>query len=169
VVAVVLTRLAQGAPWRRAAMSLVFVSLVLAGSLDLWRVASGAFESRVFDREGIDFAAVVSQNTNPQSLIVHAPTYAHPVVLTGRQSFMGYPGHVWSHGLDPGPRGAEIMTIYAGGAASLDLLARHRIDYVVVGPFERRQLRIDERFFERFQIAAETRNYRLYRVTHADP
>jgi uncharacterized membrane protein len=100
---------------------------------------------------------------------VHAPTYNHPVVLTGRRSFMGYPGHVWSHGLDPGPREGEIKTIYTGGATSQELLARYRIDYVVVGPLERLQMPVNDRFFEQFPTAGHTRGYRLYRIAHVQP
>jgi hypothetical protein len=166
---VLLARVAHGSRWRRALASIVVLSLTLAGALDVWRVASNGFAARVFDRDGIEFADIVSRNTEARALIVHAPTYNHPVVLTGRRSFMGYPGHVWSHGLDPGPRQADITTIYAGGAKSRELLGRYRIDYVVVGPLERLQMPVNDLFFERYPKAAETRGYRLYRIPHVQP
>ena len=49
-------------------------------------------------------------------MILHAPTYNDPVYLTGRRTFLGYPGHVWSHGIDYGPREAELKRIYMGAA-----------------------------------------------------
>lgn len=166
VVSLLLVRLAEGAWWRRLAVGSVVASLTLAGALDIWRVASNRIDLRIIDRGGLAFAAQVSEVTDRRALVLHAPTYAHPIVLTGRQSFMGYPGHIWSHGLDPGPRGADVRTIYAGSDKSADLLTRYRIDYVVVGPLERRQMTVNDSFFERYVTVAESPGYRLYRVGH---
>lgn len=168
VVALVLVRLADGSRWRRAAVAAVVMSLTLAGALDLWRVATHGVEARIVDRAGMLFAERVTTATEAGAVVLHAPTYAHPIVLTGRQSFMGYPGHIWSHGLDPGPRGADVEAIYAGTDTSDALLASYGIDYVVVGPLERRSMTVNDAFFERFPAVAESPGYRLYRVVHDD-
>jgi hypothetical protein len=167
IVSLLLARLAEGSIWRRGAAVVLFVSLTLAGGLDLWRVASDAFEARIFDRRAIEFAAVVAATTGRSSLVLHAPIPNHPVALTGRQSLMGYPGHVWSHGLDAGGREADIKRIYAGGADAEGLLARYAIDYVVVGPAEHRYMLVNERFFERYPRLGKPNGYRLYRIAHA--
>jgi hypothetical protein len=164
LVALVLTRLSQRMWWRTALAATLFVSLTLAGAADLWRVASGAFESRTFDRAGITFAAMITDTTSATSLILHAPMPNHPVALTGRRSLMGYPGHAWSHGLNPGPREADIRRMYAGGADAAALLARYGIDYVVIGPPERLQMIPNEQFFERYVRVGEAGDYRLYRT-----
>jgi hypothetical protein len=148
--------------------AILFVTMTLSGALDLWRVAANGFEARVFNRQGVDFAAIVSQKTEPSSLILHAPTYNHPVVLTGRRSLMGYPGHIWSHGLQGGPREADIKRMYAGGPEAEALLDKYAIDYVVIGPLERRQVSPNEAFFERYALIAELGDYRLYRMPHVD-
>ncbi len=165
IAALVLAQLARGPRWRGALAALLFATLTLAGALDLWRVASGAFRSRIFDREGIEFARVVAERTSPAALIVHAPVPNHPIALTGRRSLMGYPGHVWSHGLDGGPREADIRRIYAGGPDAAATLERYRIDYVVVGPIERFGSVVNEPFFTRYPCAAEAGSYRLYRTS----
>ena len=165
LVALVLARLGRGSWWRGALAALLFSSLTLAGALDVWRVASGGFQSRIFDREGIEFARVVAERTSPGALIAHAPVPNHPIALSGRRSLMGYPGHVWSHGLDGGPREADIRRIYAGGPDAAATLERYRIDYVVVGPIERFRLPVSEPFFARYPRAAEAGEYRLYRTS----
>jgi hypothetical protein len=167
IVALVLGRLLEGKRWRAALATALLAVLALAGALDLWRVASGGFESRVYDRAGIEFARLVAGRTPPGALILHAPIHNHPVALSGRRSFMGYPGHVWSHGLDAGSREADIRRMYAGGAEGAAILTRHNIDYVVVGPNERVLLTSDEPFFERYPLIAETGAYRLYRIQDA--
>ena len=165
LVALLLARLAQGRWWRKAVAALLFLSLTLAGGLDLWRVASRSIEARIFDHGGVQFAAVVARVTPAKALILHAPTYNHPVILSGRRSFMGYPGHVWSHGLDGGPREADIKGMFAGGADATALLTRYGIDYVVVGPAEADQLPVNRAFFERYPLAGEAGGYRLYRTS----
>ena len=167
LVALLLARLAQRGWGRRVAAAGLLAALTFAGALDLWRVASGAFEARIFDRDGIELAALISSTTSPTALILHAPTYNHPVVLSGRRSLMGYAGHVWSHGLDAGPREADIRRIYAGDAAAAALLGRYGIDYVVVGPEERSQMPINERFFEQYPHVGTAGGYRLYRTSSA--
>ena len=164
IVALLLARLSQGGAARFALAVALFVSMTLAGALDLWRVASGGFDSLLFDRDATDFAAIVGERTPPSSLILHAPVPNHPVGLSGRQSLMGYGGHVWSHGLDPGPREADIKRMYAGGPEAAGLLARYGIDYVAIGPIERTQLGANEQFFEQYQRAVELPEYRLYRI-----
>jgi hypothetical protein len=168
LVALVLTRLWRGPWWHRAISMAMLGSLTLAGGLDIWRVVSHAGELRVFSREGIRFAAVVGDKTLPHSLILHAPTYNHPVLLTGRRSFMGYPGHLWTHGLDYRPREADVRRIYAGGDGADVLLARYGIDFVVLGPLERRLMPTNDQFFDRFTQVGAIDEFRLYRVAAAD-
>jgi hypothetical protein len=170
LVALVLARLwRRGAVWRAVAVGLLLAQTA-AGGLDVWRAASGTVERRTFDAAGITFAELVRRETPPRSLILHAPTYNDPVYLTGRRTFLGYPGHVWSHGIDYAAREAELKSIYAGAAEAPGLIAKEGIEYVVVGPLEREELRkygvtINEAFFRRFKKVGEAGEYRLYKTS----
>jgi uncharacterized membrane protein len=127
-------------------------------------VASEASEQRVFERNGVAFAEIVKTETAPRSLILHAPTYNHPVYLTGRRAVMGYAGHLWSQGIDYLPREAELKRMYAGAPDAESLLAKHGVDYVVISPLERSALPVNEQFFGRFTKVGETGGYSLYKV-----
>jgi hypothetical protein len=169
LVALVLARL-----WRRGAGARVLAACLLvaqtaAGSLDVWRAAWGMTERQSFDDKGIAFAEVIKSTTTPRSLILHAPTYNDPVYLTGRRTFLGYPGHVWSHGIDYAAREADLKAIYSGSPAAAGLIARDGIEYVVVGPLEREELRkdggvVNEAFFNRYTKVAEAGGFRLYKT-----
>ncbi len=169
LVALVLARLyRRGGAWRAAAVVLLLMQTA-AGGLDVWRAASGAVERRSFDPDGVAFAEVVKQQTDPRSLILHAPTYNDPVYLTGRRTYLGYPGHVWSHGIDYTQREAELKRIYAGAADADALLQRAGVEYVVVGPLEREEMRkyglaLNESFFARYRKVGEAGAYRLYKT-----
>jgi hypothetical protein len=170
LVALVLVRLWRrgGAWWRAAAVALLLMQTA-AGGLDVWRAASGTVERREFDPAGIAFAEVVKRETPPRSLILHAPTYNDPVYLTGRRTFLGYTGHVGSHGIDYTEREADLKSIYAGSTDAPALIEKAGIDYVVVGPLEREELgkygvAVNDSFFARFRKVGEAGGYRLYKT-----
>lgn len=156
--------------WRRGKATAVLavvllIGVTLAGALDVAAILTRPTHYQIFDRSGIEFAEVIKQQTDPRALIVHAPVHNHPSFLTGRRSLMGYPGHIWTHGLDFVPREAEIKRIFAGAPDAALLLSRHGIEYAVLGPHERNQLRINEQFFSTFRKVGEAGDYSLYKVS----
>lgn len=139
-------------------------SLLLSGGLDVWRVASRQIAREIFDAEAVAFAAGPLRATPPRALILHAPTYNSPVYLAGRRSLLGYPGHIWSQGLDAGAREEEIVRIYAGGEGAEALVARYGVDYMLLGPQERSSLPVNDAFLARYGTVAEAGGYRLLKI-----
>jgi hypothetical protein len=164
VVALALARLASRGGLRRLAALGLLLVLTLSGGLDVYRVVSRQIALRIFDERAIAFAEEVRRATPPRALILHAPGYDSPVYLTGRRSVLGYPGHIWSQGLEQGAREAEIARIYAGEPDAEALLARFGVDHVLVGPSERALLKPNTAFLERFPIVLKAGDYELRRV-----
>ena len=106
-----------------------------------------------------------NEKPSPGSLILHAPAYNSPVFLTGRRSLLGYPGWVWSRGLDTGPREDDIQRIYSGAPESRGLLERYQVDYVLIGPLEHATLPVNDAYFAQYPKAGESGEYRLYKTT----
>ena len=77
---------------------------------------------------------------------------------------MGYPGHIWTHGLDFVQRESEIRKVYAGTADAGALLRKFGVEYAVVGPLERNQMSVNDQFFSRFELVGEVGGYRLYKI-----
>jgi hypothetical protein len=48
------------------------------------------------------------------SRVATAQTFNHPVALCGRPIVAGYPGHLWSHGLDSAPAEARLKRVLQG-------------------------------------------------------
>jgi hypothetical protein len=165
LVALVLARLWRQGPVRRSIAVVLFLCLTLAGALDVAGIALQSVKYGIFDSAGISFAEMIKEQTAPDSLIVHAPVHNHPVFLSGRRSLMGYPGHIWTHGLEFAQREAEIKRIYAGAPDAEQLMRNYKIDYAVVGPLERFTLPVNEQFFLRYQKVGEVGEYRLYKIT----
>src|SRR5882724_4788470 len=165
LVALLLTRLWRHGNAQRILAVILFFCVTLAGALDVAGIALRSVKYQVFDPSGIQFAEVVKQETAPQALIVHAPVHNHPVFLTGRRSLLGYPGHIWTHGLEFAERESEIRRIYSGAPDARSLIDKYRIQYAVVGPHERNVLKVNEQFFSQFTEIGEVGEYRLFKVT----
>ncbi len=109
-------------------------------------------------------ADVISQRVGPRALVLHAPTYNSPVFLTGRRSLLGYPGWMWSRGLDYSQRSTDIQKIYSGAPEAAALLLRYQVEYVLIGPEELSSLHVDEQFWSRHLQIAQMGQYRLYKT-----
>jgi hypothetical protein len=134
LVALVLARMARG-PWpARVAAPALLLALVLAGALDVWRVASGRIAHVVFDREAIAFGQDVARKTAPGSVIAARPAHDSPLLLSGRPSVLGYTGHIWSQGLQGGEREQDLEKFYAGTLDPAVLRERYGVDHVVLQP-----------------------------------
>ena len=164
LVALLIARMLKAGPAWRAGGAAVLIALTLAGGLDVWRALSGRTDYQEFDRDGIAIAELIRDKTPARALILHAATWNTPVFLTGRQSLLGYPGHVWSRGLPFADREADIKRIYAGEPGAAELLDRYGIEYILVSPLERNSMPVDDAFFEQFTGVAEAGEYKLYEV-----
>jgi hypothetical protein len=165
IVALLLARLWEGKAWHRTLAASLFIVLTLAGALDVFALMTRQGEYQEFDRDGINFAEMIMQQTPPRATILHAPVHNTPVFLTGRRSLMGYPGHIWTHGLDYGPRETEIKRIYAGAPDAESLLAKYRVDYVVIDPQEHSLMTVNAAFFSRYPEVGSIGEYHLYKIT----
>jgi len=92
----------------------LFVVLTLAGALDVFALVTSQGEYQEFESRWRRVCRMIKQQTPLRATILHAPIHNTPVFLTGRRSLMGYPGHIWTHGIDFGPRETDIKKIYSG-------------------------------------------------------
>ena len=132
------------------------------------RIARGENRQAVFSPDGVTFAYAVESATPPHALLLHAPAYNDPALLTGRRLLMGYDGHLWSHGLDYMPRKTDVQRMYAGEPDAPALLTKYGVRYVVVGPFERSSdaIKLNEAFWSRYPVVAQSRGgFRLLAVS----
>ncbi len=165
LVALLLARLWRQAGLRRAIAVALFTCVILAGALDVAAIVLRSSRYEIFNSDGLRFAELIKQQTAPRALVIHAPVHNHPVFLTGRRSLMGYPGHVWTHGLEFAQRESEIKKVYFGAPDAMQILTKYGVDYIVVSPLERNIMNVNEQFFAKFQLVGEVGGYRLYKTT----
>ncbi len=166
IVALLLASLLTGRRlWGWAVSIVLLVTITLSGMLDVARALSPVEKALIFGRTEIEVAEQIGRRTPPRAVILHAPIHNSLVALTGRQSVMGYPGHLWSHGIDYAQRQAQITAIYRGAPEADELLARLNVDYVIIGPAEREQLQANKDFFAaRYPVVIDHAGYQVYRI-----
>jgi len=153
----------------RVLAAALLIGLTISGALDVTRALSPAENVEVFGQTELEVAALLREKTPPRALILHAPIHNSVVALSGRRSAMGYPGHLWTHGLDYAQRELDVKTIYKGGAQMTEPLSRLGVDYVIVGPIERAELGADETYFGNlFPVAIDHAGYRVYQVKRTE-
>jgi len=164
LVAWFLARWWQQRSWFRWIAPIAFATLIFAGSLDVLRVVSEASEYQEFDSYGIAAANEISAQAPPRAVVLHAPTYNSPVFLTGRRSLLGYPGWMWSRGLDYTQRNTDIQRIYSGEPNADALLRQYNVDYVLMGPAEYAAFNINEQFWQQHEKWWQAGAYRIYQI-----
>ena len=146
-----------------------FVVLIAAGAVDVWRTVSGQINYEVFNADAIKIAERIKSKTAPNALFLNAPTYNTAVVLSGRRSLLRYIGHLSSHGIDYAEREQDLKNIYEGNATADILLKKYDIEYVMLSPEEQaymsqNNLTVNEEFFQKFPVVAESGAFRVYKV-----
>jgi hypothetical protein len=168
VVALLLARIWEwGGSVRRTGAAALLIVLTAAGSLDIARATLGPRTYQEWDRDGIAFAEAIREGTPPGSVILTAPVYNSPVLLSGRPQFMGYTGWLFANGLPYSERERDVRAIYSGAAEAEDLLRRGQIGYIAVGPQERNDVKPNDEFLARYPVVVEVGGYRLLKVAGA--
>jgi hypothetical protein len=150
--------------------SFLIFTLTFSGALDIWRASSNQNVIMVFDKTLTTTAEKIKEYTNPRSIILTAPFHNNSVLLTGRQSFMGYPGRLWTHGLPYAEREEMVRKIYTASPEAAALIQQENIDYIVVGDQERmwaqeQKIELNEEFFTRFMLIAQAQNTNIYKTS----
>ena len=112
--------------------------VVISGLLSTGREVR--LRSVVVSWEGVRFAELVRGQSPPRAVFLTSSELTHPVsVLTGRPLVLGYVGWLMNLGIPHEERSAEVKHIFEGGPRADEYLRKYGIEYVVIGPAERRE------------------------------
>ncbi len=150
----------------RALLGVVVLSLVSSGALSNLNQMLGRDRHLLLTTNEVQVAEAVRRATPPHALILTGLQHNHPVpVLAGRRVVMGYPGDLWSTGIDGTSRERDVRAIYALAPGWERTLAGYGIDDVVIGPWERENFHPDEAgFAARFPRIVDRPPYAVFQV-----
>jgi hypothetical protein len=154
------------APVVRVLVGGVVASMLLSGVLINLHQLLGKDRVRLLTPEELRLAEAVRNATPPHAVFVVGLQPNHPIpVMAGRRVLMSYPGWLWAEGHDVGQREQDLRAIYALDANAPQLLKDYRVDYVVIGPFERDQLAANVAAYrKRYTAIIKTDKYEVFAV-----
>jgi hypothetical protein len=117
----------------------LLVVLVLSGTVDLVRASDYSVSSYQFvDTRGLQLADWVRTNTPPDAVFAVADDHNSPIpTLSGRRILIGYPGWLFTYGLeDYVQKTTDLKLILAGDPSAPELIRKYGITYVLIGPQE---------------------------------
>ena len=151
LVAAVLVRLASIGWLGIVAAVALFFTLTFAGALDIWKAVDpevNVWPHPIASGDGVAAGEWVRDNTPPDSVFLIGFEHTHPVpALSGRQTVVGFGGWINDLGVtDWHSRQRTARTMLGGLEGTENLLDDYGVDYVVVGPIERR-VGVSEQFW----------------------
>lgn len=152
----------------RVGFFIIMFFLVAAGGIDVFKYAIPPLtEWKEFSAEEIKLSRRISVETPQNAVFLTAPTFNHPVFISGRKSLMGYPAHIWSHGYsDAHRREQDVQTMLKGKSNAIALINTYKPSYVTIGPHERR-IGVNKAFFDtNYPCTITTENYKIYDLTN---
>ncbi len=131
-----LVRLPRLGPVAAAGAVVLALTLVASGTLDVARQLEPEGAATFTGAGGVRVAAWARANTDRRAVFLVAPVHNDPIpTLAGRRVVAGYPGWLWTYGLsDWSERTADAQRMLKGDPATLGLLHRYGVSYVVLGP-----------------------------------
>jgi hypothetical protein len=120
----------------------------------------------IFDKNAVALADYVRKNIKPNEMILTGSTHLNPISsLAGRPVLVGYPGWLWTRGLDYSKRENDIKSFYADPEKKNFVLDLYNVKHILLDPQTTIDWKADKTLFDKsFQIEFASPNYNLYKV-----
>ncbi|WP_419924865.1 hypothetical protein [Candidatus Poriferisocius sp.] len=169
LVASVLVRLASAGWFGAAGAAVLFLALTFAGALDIWKAVDpdvGVWPHPIASGDGVAAGEWARDEAPADSVFLIGFEHTHPVpALSGRQTVVGYAGWINDLGVTDWPvRHEQARTMLGGYKGAEELIDDYGVDYVVVGPIERRAGVSEEYWASRGTLAFVRGEYSIYEV-----
>jgi len=113
--------------------------IIIPGAIDIFSRSSLA-DPKLFDIFGPKEQAVsdwILKNISSEKTILTAGSPLNLLSsLVGRPVFLGYPGWLWTHGINYQEREKVITNILSGSQSAKDLLKEYQFDFILIDPRE---------------------------------
>lgn len=169
LVAAVLVRLASIGWLGVVGAVMLFFTLTFAGALDIWKAVDpevNVWPHPIASGDGVAAGEWARDQTPPDSVFLIGFEHTHPVpALSGRQTVVGFAGWINDLGVTDWPvRQQKARTMLGGFEGTEELIDAYGVDYVVVGPIERRAGVSEEFWAARGALAFAQGEYAIYEV-----
>lgn len=153
-------------PLIRGLLVVAVATMLLSGVLINLQQLLGLDRHLLLTTEELQVAEQVREKTPPRAVFITGTQHNLPVsVLTGRRIVMGYPGWLWSYGFDYSTEYRDLQSIFAFEPGTPELLKKYGVDFVAIGPGERREFDVNvSAFSRRYPVIIRTDSYAVFDV-----
>jgi len=92
---------------------------------------------------------------SPEAVFALYPTYNHPALVTGHRVVLGFPGHLWSHGLEYRSEAALLDKVMTAEPGWEQLCPKLKIDYLFWGRFEQEHYPTSAHLWDSYPVVAQ--------------
>jgi hypothetical protein len=147
-------------------VALVFI-MMFSSILDIFRTFTPITSYQIYSKSDLMVDDEVQLLTPKNSVFVTATNHNNPIpTLTGRSTILGFPGWLWSHGINYSQREKDVSTIYLGEKEAESLIKKYKVNYLTVGPEERKQFSINISYFNKYPQINLEKGWVLYDVSN---
>ncbi|MFA6295444.1 MAG: hypothetical protein WC666_03395 [Candidatus Paceibacterota bacterium] len=120
----------------------------------------------VFSNDAQLMAEYIRLNTDENNMILTSTTHRNPVSsLAGRQVVVGYPGWLWTRGINYSARENEVMSFYRSPNLNSTLFEEFPISYILIDDTAVKDYKADVATFDHiFTKVFEAGDYILYSI-----
>lgn len=162
-------RSAGAVRWLVPGVAVAAVGLLISvGSLDTLRAMQRSTAIPWADHDEVAAAAWIRLNTPTDAVLVYGATnHSAMAALGGRSVVTGYTGWTWDLGLpDWAQRWSDSRAVLSGSSDAASAIARYGVDYVQIGPAERRGMAASDAYWEaNGALVFRAGEYRIYVVS----
>jgi hypothetical protein len=153
----------------RLFLTATVLTMTLSGLLENLDQFLGRDRRLLLTREEVGLADAVRRATDPHAIFAAGLQHNHPIpMLSGRRVVMSFPGWMWSQGADTKQREQDLRAIFALTPQAQELIAKYRVDFVVIGPNEKDKLGANLDGYRRsFPTAVRSVSYDVFDVRTA--
>lgn len=113
-------------------------------------------------------AETVLMKVSPKAIFAAAPVPSHPLAYFGRFRVMGYPGHLWSHGIEYAETEKDLDDFMNGSADWVERAKKLKLTHVYWGPEEKSKWGSTPRVWqERLALVAKSGEHEVYEFKEA--
>ena len=98
--------------------------------------------------------------------VLSSDFHEHPLWgVVGQPTTLAYSYCLWSYGLPIEQRSHNVAEMYLGGASAPSLLRMYHVDYVLISPYERKKLVVNEEYYNsQYASFSPYRDFRVYKI-----
>jgi len=92
---------------------------------------------------------------SPKAVFAAYPTYNQPALVAGHRVVLGFPGHLWSHGLEYRSEAALLDKLMLGEPGWEPLCQQLKVDYLFWGRLEQEHYPASTHSWDRYPVVAQ--------------